>query len=128
MPVVKPKFIDHVGVYSSIKHQCHVGKGLLMSWGRERGGGGGGAAGGRGGGRADAGGAVGRSGEPVGREGMGQMCVCCTHMRRGCAEVLGPDGREELKAKKSLWRGVSRTPAGTQRWERETHRKKNVNI
>lgn len=33
MLVVKSKFIDHVGVYSSIKHQCHVGKGLLMFWG-----------------------------------------------------------------------------------------------
>lgn len=36
MLVVKSKFIDHVGVYSSIKHQCHVGKGLLMFWGGEK--------------------------------------------------------------------------------------------
>lgn len=38
MLVVKSKFIDHVGVYSSIKHQGHVGKGLLMFWGGRGGG------------------------------------------------------------------------------------------
>lgn len=125
MPVVKPKFIDHVGVYSSIKHQCHVGKGLLMSWGR-RGGGGEGLREG-GGGRAHAGGAVGSTGEPVGRAGMGQMCVSSACMRRGCVEVLGPDGREEPKAKSLHGEGFPEPRRG-RRGGSETHRKKNVNI
>lgn len=122
MPVVKPKFIDHVGVYSSIKHQCHVGKGLLMSWGR-RGGGGGGAAGGRGGTRTRWGGC----GEHWGarrQSGDGTDVRLQRLYEEGMCGGFGAGWQGRAKGQKSPWRGVSRTPAGTQRWERNPQEEK----